>query len=296
MNNKKKLDHLKHQYEDIQIPKDLKQKVKSSIETGKSENESRRKKARFTGIAAKLGISAAAALFVITVAANANQNMAYAMTKVPVLKNIVKVVTFHSYEEKKNHMEAEIKTPKVTGLKDKKTQKELNREMARYTDMIKKEFSKDLRKNGGGHKSITTDYQVLLNNDSFLSIRIRTETSEASSDSFSRIYNINKKTGRIMKLDSLFQEKADYRAVISKEIRRQMRKQMKADSSKSYFIDTKKDDVPVDEFKKISGSQNFYLTSSEDLVIVFDKYEVAPGYMGTPEFTISKKLLSSIMK
>ena len=111
MNKKKKLDHLKQQYEDIQIPKDLKQKVKSSIEAGKSENESRRKKARFTGIAAKLGISAAAALFVITVAANANQNMAYAMTKVPVLKNIVRVVTFHSYEEQKNYMDAEIKTP-----------------------------------------------------------------------------------------------------------------------------------------------------------------------------------------
>ena len=31
MNKKKKLDHLKQQYEDIQIPKDLKQKVKSSI-------------------------------------------------------------------------------------------------------------------------------------------------------------------------------------------------------------------------------------------------------------------------
>ena len=99
-----------------------------------------------------------------------------------------------------------------------------------------------------------------------------------------------------MKLGSLFQEKADYRAVISKEIRRQMRQQMKADPYKSYFIDTKKDDVPVDEFKKISGSQNFYLTSSGDLVIVFDKYEVAPGYMGAPEFTISKKLLSSILE
>ena len=39
MNKKKKLDHLKQQYEDIQIPKDLKQKVKSSIEAGKSEKE-----------------------------------------------------------------------------------------------------------------------------------------------------------------------------------------------------------------------------------------------------------------
>jgi len=296
MNNKKKLDHLKHQYEEIEIPKVLEQKVKSSIEAGKSENESRRKKARFTGITAKLGMSAAAALFVITVAANTNQNMAYAMAKIPVLKNIVKVVTFHSYEEKENHMEAKIKTPKVTGLKNKKTQKELNREMAQYTDMVKKEFLKELKKSSKGHKSVTTDYEVLLNNDSFLSIRIRTETSEASSDSYSRIYNINKKTGKIMKLGSLFQKKADYRAVISKEIRRQMKKQMKADPSKSYFIDTKKDDVPVDEFKKISASQNFYLTSSGDLVIVFDKYEVAPGYMGAPEFTISKKLLSSILR
>ena len=50
-------------------------------------------------------------------------------------------------------------------------------------------------------------YEVLLNNDSFLSIRIRTETSEASSHSYSRIYNINKKAGKIMKLGSLFRKK-----------------------------------------------------------------------------------------
>lgn len=296
MENKKKMDRLKQQYEDIEIPKELHQKVMDSIEKGKAENERARKKARFTAFGTKIGLSAAAALFVITVAANTNQNIAYAMTKVPVLKSIVKVVTFRSYEEKENNMEAKIKTPKVTGLKNKKTQKELNKEMAQYTDMVKKEFAKDLRKNSKTHKSLTTDYKVLLNNNSFLSIQIRTETSEGSSDAYSRIYNINKKTGKIMKLHSLFQKNADYRTVISKEIKRQMRQQMKQDPSKSYFIDTKKDDVPVDEFKKISASQNFYLKPSGDLVIVFDKYEAAPGYMGTPEFTISKKLLSSILK
>lgn len=296
MENKKKMDRLKQRYEDIEIPKELHQKVMDSIEKGKAENEKARKRTRFTAFGTKLGLSAAAALFIITVAANTNQNIAYAMTKVPVLKSIVKVVTFRSYEEKENNMEAKIKTPKVTGLKDKKTQKELNKEMAQYTDMVKKEFAKDLRKNSKNHKSLTTDYKILLNNNSFLSIQIRTETSEGSSDAYSRIYNINKKTGKIMKLRSLFQKNTDYQTVISKEIKRQMRQQMKQDSSKSYFIDTKKDGVPVDEFKNISASQNFYLKPSGDLVIVFDKYDVAPGYMGTPEFTISKKLLSSILK
>ncbi|MBS7009466.1 DUF3298 and DUF4163 domain-containing protein [Anaerostipes sp.] len=296
MENKKKMDHLKQQYKEIKIPKELEQKVMDSIERGKAENEKARKKARFTSFGTKLGLSAAAALFVITVAANTNQNIAYAMAKVPVLKNIVKVVTFRSYEEKENNMEAKIKTPKVTGLKDKKTQKNINKELAQYTDMIKKEFAKDLSKNSKAHKSLTTDYKVLQNSDSFLSIQIRTETSEGSSDSYSRIYNIDKKTGKIIKLGSLFKKNAGYRSVISKEIRRQMRQQMRQDSSKSYFIDTKKDDVPAEDFKTISASQNFYLKPSGDLVIVFDKYEAAPGYMGTPEFTISKKLLSSILR
>lgn len=296
MENKKKIDRLKDRYQDIEIPRELEQKVMDSIQKGREENQRSQNKTRLAGAAAKLGLSAAAALFVITIAANMNRNIAYAMTKVPLLKNIVKVVTFHSFSEKENNMEAKIKTPKVTGLKDKKTQKELNKEMTRYTDMIQKDFSEELKKNSKNHKSVLTDYKVLLNNDSFLSIRIRTETSEGSSDSYSKIYNINKKTGTIMKLSSLFKKDADYRSVISKDIRRQMRQQMKKDSSKVYFIDLKKDDIPADEFKQISAEQNYYLKASGDLVIVFDKYEAAPGYMGTPEFTISKTLLAPLLK
>ena len=33
-----------------------------------------------------------------------------------------------------------------------------------------------------------------------------------------------------------------------------------------------------------------------NLVIVFDKYEVAPGGMGTPEFVIEKGSISDILK
>lgn len=44
------------------------------------------------------------------------------------------------------------------------------------------------------------------------------------------------------------------------------------------------------------GKHNFYRNKDGNLVIVFDKYEVAPGSMGTPEFVIKKEDISNILK
>ncbi|MFQ7057552.1 MAG: RsiV family protein [Turicibacter sanguinis] len=45
------------------------------------------------------------------------------------------------------------------------------------------------------------------------------------------------------------------------------------------------------EFKSIADNQTFYINSSGDVVVVFDKYSIAPGYMGFPEFTIHSSSL-----
>ena len=52
---------------------------------------------------------------------------------------------------------------------------------------------------------------------------------------------------------------------------------MKKDSSKTYFLD---DDQPEWDFKQIKDDANFYISDNGELTFVFDKYEVAPGYMG----------------
>lgn len=51
------------------------------------------------------------------------------------------------------------------------------------------------------------------------------------------------------------------------------------------------DDDLTDEFKKIKPNQNFYINKQHPLVIAFDKYEVAQGYMGLVEFKILTKLI-----
>lgn len=61
----------------------------------------------------------------------------------------------------------------------------------------------------------------------------------------------------------------------------------------NYWIDG---DESTDVFKEIDGEQNFYFNDDGEIVIVFDEYEVAPGYMGCPEFTIPNDLIAGILK
>lgn len=72
-----------------------------------------------------------------------------------------------------------------------------------------------------------------------------------------------------------------------------MKKEMKADSNKIYFIDSTD---PTDEnFDKIKANQTFYINNNGNIVIMFNKYEVAPGYMGAPEFVIPSDVVKEIL-
>lgn len=71
-----------------------------------------------------------------------------------------------------------------------------------------------------------------------------------------------------------------------------MCQQMKNDENKIYFIDT---DMSENDFKQIKEDQNFYFNNN-DLVICFDEYEVAPGYMGKTEFIIPNNIIYDILK
>jgi hypothetical protein len=59
---------------------------------------------------------------------------------------------------------------------------------------------------------------------------------------------------------------------------------MAQDENKIYFI--KSEDEPSG-FDKITDETNFYINENGGVVIVFDEYEVAPGYMGVVEFNVS---------
>jgi hypothetical protein len=74
-----------------------------------------------------------------------------------------------------------------------------------------------------------------------------------------------------------------------------MIEQNKADSDKYYWVAGIEKDITMGLFDKISKDQNFYINPDGKLIISFDKYEVAPGYMGIVEFVIPTDALSDIL-
>ena len=63
---------------------------------------------------------------------------------------------------------------------------------------------------------------------------------------------------------------------------------MAEDENNLYFGFGGDDTMQEAGFKTISDDTPFYINENGNPVIVFEKYEIAPGYMGYQEFEITK--------
>lgn len=70
---------------------------------------------------------------------------------------------------------------------------------------------------------------------------------------------------------------------MKQEDNRQMEEQMAKDESVIYFYHS---EMPEQDFGGLAGDESYYFTRRGQLVIAFDEYQVAPGYMGAVEFII----------
>jgi hypothetical protein len=97
----------------------------------------------------------------------------------------------------------------------------------------------------------------------------------------------------MLELSDLFQPETKYVSAISREIKAQMAEQNNAGTA-AFFLPG---GIWSDEecFQSIAPDQNFYINDENQLVIVFDEYEVAPGSMGTPEFVIPTEFLNGML-
>lgn len=141
----------------------------------------------------------------------------------------------------------------------------------------------------GGYYFVT--HKVIYNTDQLFTLKLELHKTQADSYTKNVYYTINKSTGKSIPLFAYFKN-SDYKDVISKEITRQMKEEMKKDTNKVYWC--QKNDNP--RFKGISNNQSYYINKQGELVICFDQFEVAPGYMGNPTFTIKNDLLDDYFK
>ncbi len=294
----RRIQDFKQEYDNISVPPEARDRILMGIHQAKEEQEEekqREEKPEKKGIVMimmkRTAATAAAAAAAIIILVNVSPSVAMAMGKLPIIGPIAQVVTFRTYESQEGGFEAEIKVPEIVADQGSET---ANKAIGDYADELIAQYEADLKASeGAGYESVTSTWDVPFESENMLSIRIYTELIMASAEQRIKIFNIDKATGNILTLSDLLAGDKEKLSAISDNIKAQMQEQMAEDDSKSYFLDSDLEDT---NFKGVTGEEDFYFNKDGRLVISFDEYEVAPGYMGAVEFTIPLDVTGNLMR
>lgn len=266
----------KEEYDQIPVPQETRDRIEAGIMRARLEKKrsDRMKNMKRTGV------TAAALVLTFGIAVNASPVVAQAMDGIPVIGSIARVVTIRNYNESTNNgMMADISVPQIDG------NVAANADMDAYAKELISRYEKEVVAQLGqeeGHYALESSYEVVSDNDKYVSIRINTVETMASGAEFVKIFTVDKATGQTVSLKDFLNSPEKLEAV-SQNIKDQMAAQMAEDEGKVYFTEGE-----TGGFTGLTGDENFYLNEAGELVIVFGEYEVAPGYMGTVSFTIPK--------
>lgn len=280
----KSLDTLKNHYLETEIPSDLDLKIKRTF---KEYNKMKRIKSLKTGL-----VAAAAFITVFTGMVNFNQSFADSLSELPVIGKIVQVLSFRFDVVETENVHANIETPVITGLENEALQESLNQKYFEENKALYESFMEEMKaiEEKGGHLGVDSGYLIKTDTDRILSICRYYVNTVGSSSTTMRFDTVDKTQGILITLPSLFIDDS-YVDVISTYLIQYMKDDMDANPDNIYWV--KEDDFT--SFEKIDANQNFYLNENGKLVISFDKYEVAPGYMGVLEFEIPTEAIEHLL-
>ena len=290
----KNLQKLKKEYNEIPIPDELDFVVRKAFrDSGVYNTKTKTIYKRLGSAAASLAIATG----VLAVGVNSGPTFAYELSKIPVVNSIVKVLTFKEYNINEDTYKADIKVPSIEGLKNKDLEDRLNEKYISENKKLYEDFiteMEEMKEIDDGHLGIESGYVVKTDNENILSIGRYVVNTVGSSSTTFEYDTIDKKNEILITLPSLFKDNK-YIEIISENIKEQMREEMKLDSRKIYWVADENGNGNMDIFKEIDKNQNFYINDKSELVISFNKYDVAPGYMGIVEFIIPTDILSNIL-
>lgn len=275
--------------EDIKVPDKYLKSIEQTLKNIKNNEEETK---QIWSHRRRFNYAIAMTMLMFVILTNVSPKFAYAMQEIPIIGDIVKVITIRNYFDKDGNSEIEMEIPNIKNNNNSQSQtnENINEDINKLTQKILDKFYAE--KNSENHLSIKVESDVIENNEYWFTLKLTISEVAASSDLKYKYYNIDKRTDEIVKLSDLFDDE-NYKKAISKEIKKQMVSRMKKDKEVVYWIDEENEEW---SFNMIEDNQNFYFSNKGNIVIVFDKYEVGPGATGTPEFEINKQIYEKYLK
>lgn len=290
---------LRKGYEKQQMTKEQVEQLYQTIREAKNMNQ--RKKNQ--GSIAKFAAAAAVVVVgIFIILPNTSGTIAHAMEQIPILGQLVKVVTFRDYEYEGERNMADIEVPEIkpeeqlenSTLQETidRTAAEINAEIQAITDDLIAEFEKNLDEEMG-YQDVVVKSEVLATTPDYFTLKLICYQGAGSGYQWNYFYTVDLNTGERLQLKDIFKEGADYITPISENIKLQMQERMDADENVYYWLN---DEIEEWNFKAITDETSFYLNEKDNVVIGFNEGDVAPMYMGTVEFEIPAEVLEGIRK
>ena len=293
----KNLNNAKHIYDYIVVPEELDERLRNTLET-RSSSKQTDNVVKFTRWAA----TAAAALFLcFTVGLNTSESFAMEMSELPVIGAVAKVLTIRSYEIQNDNVTTTVEVPEIqleTAVEEtthaitdanKKIQELVDVFTAeKYTQI--EEGKATFLESGGTEEEwqardieVNVNYDIKLQSETTLSLLVDGWISWFNFEEFRKFYNIDLVTGKELTLTDLLGENAYEYA--EAEVLKQINQMIEEDPN-LFFWGINDSEYMGDEFIGVTESTPFYINADGNIVISYNKYDIAPGAMGIMEFEI----------
>lgn len=295
-------------YRNIPVPEEMERRIRE-VTAGQGKGS------RF-----RIPAAVAAAVALLILLPNTGADIAYAMGNLPVVGKLFQVVTFRDYQYESERFDANVEIPQIVveDVKEKagetaettettetvqgeqseefrklqETVEQVNFDIDAVTDQLVEEF-RESAELGESYGSLEIHHETVTDNERYFTLKLSIYQGAGSGMESYKLYTIDKQSGRQVQLKDLFREDSGYLDIMSEEIRDQMRALMAEDEMKTYWVD--KTDILELNWEGLKEDQNYYFDDNGNLVLVFDEYEVAPGYMGAQEFTVEKAVFEGML-
>lgn len=199
------------------------------------------------------------------------------INSVDACENNAKLILLEEKHYETNGAIVTVKFPQIINVDDK-IKVDINNLILKtinaYLDEIK-EFDKNP---STAYKLIVDiNFENYYSDDDIFSFSINSSQILADSYLQKKFFTINPTTGKTYNVEHFLG--SDYQDIILTTVKKQITENTKNNPNLIYF------DEEVNNLK-ISINQPFYINKDKQVVVVFDQFQIAPGYMSLPSFIV----------
>ena len=238
-----------------------------------------------------------AACFIFSVLLpNVSEKSAYALQSIPGLGRYFQLITLRKYSFYDGSHSAEVQTPYLAvGAEEAKSDsawkeaksdsaEKINADIAKITDELIQEFKEELTKSE--YKNLDVHSEVILNSEEYYVLSLSVLQEEGDSHTLNHYYTVDKHSGELLTLSELFPYTANYKEILTEEVKKQIKEHNRISEDK-YFVQDGEDE---EGFREVTDEQSFYINADKHLVLVFPEGEIAPMSMGEIQFIMPESI------